>query len=625
MLQANTKSFQVMAEDICTRFIAVEKENRVAVSDEQARDIVSGITAAKAATRREVDSNAASKDAGDVADSGSYVAPQLFYSAEWSVLQYLFRKWYHLFLESEEGDSYRQVLANEARGRENLEIAFFRRRKALMLQDARAVRAKLRLQKVWKKQALALVFLRAKAKSGWWFYNRRCRAQAFLFHKGRQARASAWLIWKAGIAKWNINRQARACKRLREIALHAKKHCARQEGALKFLAGEVRHYRRRMDQMAALQCRAVLGEVVMAVSFGAVLYHRQFAAVTWLRERSARALVHCRRQDSAREFLVTWGCRVLGHSTPAEVRASKVLQRVFRACLAKMEYRVLINAVIDKVFDHNAQRYYYVNKKTGEVQWRQPVGMGKEEMLTPRSFRAKESQKHKDRAEFALERRKAQRMARGGFSIDEAALLLQRMGRGKIARSRFGVRVNEAWEVHQDDRTGEDYYHDRIRNTTTYDKPILLHDRELLSPRSLEEQKKEDAAALKQYTTQRKLNWQAEAAWEAQQQRQRRYMRSGGLTEKRAATIIQVSAKQVVIPWRCSRKTYCCVAVPPPAPPARLIVSRLTLSPRLFPSAHFCPRRPGACGQRERKCVIWRVKCTSSSSTNLLASTITRM
>ena len=35
-------------------------------------------------------------------------------------------------LESEEGDSYRQVLANEARGRENLS-AFFRRRKALML------------------------------------------------------------------------------------------------------------------------------------------------------------------------------------------------------------------------------------------------------------------------------------------------------------------------------------------------------------------------------------------------------------------------------------------------------------------------------------------------------------
>ena len=48
-------------------------------------------------------------------------------------------KWHHDFVESAEGDAYRALLASEARRREGLEVAFFKRRKALMLQDARAV------------------------------------------------------------------------------------------------------------------------------------------------------------------------------------------------------------------------------------------------------------------------------------------------------------------------------------------------------------------------------------------------------------------------------------------------------------------------------------------------------
>jgi hypothetical protein len=46
--------------------------------------------------------------------------------------------------------------------------------------------------------------------------------------------------------------------------------------------------------------------------------------------------------------------------------------------------------VYQKVFDPATGRYYYFNKQTGKVTWHTPMGLTDDELLTPRSFAAKE-------------------------------------------------------------------------------------------------------------------------------------------------------------------------------------------------------------------------------------------
>ena len=465
--QANTLSFQVTAEQICTRFVAVEPEVRVHVPQAEAERIIKlvgkggagrGGKRGKGAPRGGGGGGGPEDGGGGAAaaagDAPNCAPPSVFWAAEWHVLHYMLGKWHHDFVESAEGDAYRALLASEARRREGLEVAFFKRRKALMLQDARAVRALLRLNIIWKRQAVALVWLRRMAKTASWHHNRRCKAWDVLRHRGQQALAKFYLLERVAIARWHIDRQAKALKVLRKASRKALVHCARQDGAQLALHHAVAHQRRQQDCLALLQCRAALSEIVTAASFAGVLYHRQLRAIKWLRARAVRAKAHSLRQDICHEFLVAWGCRVLGHSTPGELRAAATIQRLARIRLARKAYRVLLNAVIDKVFDMSTGRYYFVNKRTGEVQWQTPVGMGSEPMLTPRSFRSAQTQLNKDRVEFARERAKAQRQARGGYTADEAALVIQRASRTSLARRHFKQMINGTLEKIFDEQTG---------------------------------------------------------------------------------------------------------------------------------------------------------------------------
>ena len=135
-----------------------------------------------------------------------------------------------------------------------------------------------------------------------------------------------------------------------------------------------------------LQVNASLSELVDAAARAGVVHDRQSIALEWLRERARTALEHTEMVMAAKKFLFGWGCFVLAKATPEEKAAALLLQQQFRAKIARRQMRMLMNSVTDKVWDEQSQRFYYFNKRTGEVSWEKPLCMGSEEMLTPRSF-----------------------------------------------------------------------------------------------------------------------------------------------------------------------------------------------------------------------------------------------
>ena len=285
-----------------------------------------------------------------------------------------------------------------------------------------------------------------------------------------------------------------------------------------------------------------MNEIVTAVARGGVLYFRQRAAVTWLRARVRRAQAHWRAQDGAEEFLVEWGCRVLGKITPSELRAALLLQRTSRGFLARCQYHVLINAIIDKVFDMSTGRYYYVNRRTGAVAWEAPRGMGSEPMLTPRSFRTQLGQRGRERTEFRRERSKAQRQAKGGYKAADAALVLQCAMRMALARHHFKQLLASCFEPGFDETSGNDFFTHRVTGEVTIERPAIL-DRhgvtEILSPRTLARKQKAEAKDLRDYSRNRKMKLQEARRTEVQQARAVAVAQRGGLTAAEAATRIQ--------------------------------------------------------------------------------------
>ena len=403
--KANTKEYQVACEDIVTRFIAVEEEIGVAARRDTANAVVYAIKTAQA--------------------TYTVVGPNVLNQAEWEVFCHLAEEYYEDFMEEEQGDHFRQVLAAEARCREELEVKFFNKRKTIMLQDARAELRKIRMKILYKKQIVASVLLRKQAKSALWHYSRQCKSQHMIAHRGEQAKALAYLAWRVRVSRWHLDKQWHARQVLTAYAKAALIHCAKQDVAFNYLQKRVLHEQAREDALAYLQCSVTLSQICQAVANAGVVYAAQSEAVAWIRNRVARAQKHCDNQYDALEYLTTWGCRVMGTSTPEELRAALQIQQMVRARMARKKIRLLLQASIRKVYDANSGQFYYFNKRTGVVTWSKPVSMGSEEFLTPRSYAGKMVQEQQEALEFARERRKAQRMACGGFTAEEAALVVQ--------------------------------------------------------------------------------------------------------------------------------------------------------------------------------------------------------
>merc|ERR1711990_761147 len=119
---------------------------------------------------------------------------------------------------------------------------------------------------------------------------------------------------------------------------------------------------------------------------------------------------------------------------------------MFRARMARKQIRLLLQASIRKVYDSNSGQFYYFNKRTGVVTWSKPVSMGSEEFLTPRAYAELRVKEQQEALEFARERRKAQRMARGGYSEAEAAAVVQSCFRKKMGWKKILVKTADVFD-----------------------------------------------------------------------------------------------------------------------------------------------------------------------------------
>ena len=63
-----------------------------------------------------------------------------------------------------------------------------------------------------------------------------------------------------------------------------------------------------------------------------------------------------------------------------------MLQGMWRARKARRMLRKLISSSFEKVWDEENQRFYYINKKSGDASWEKPKALGAEDIdVSPRS------------------------------------------------------------------------------------------------------------------------------------------------------------------------------------------------------------------------------------------------
>lgn len=180
-----------------------------------------------------------------------------------------------------------------------------------------------------------------------------------------------------------------------------------------------------------------------------------------------------------------------GGFTDAE--AATLVQRNFRSKMCRKHFRMLLNSTIDKVYDEDSGLYYYFNKKTGEVKWEKPKGMGDEEMLTPRTFALMAEKEGNEQAEFikhrkleqqeqerqAAKARRAREMAqlqeKGQQAIEDAAArVLQGCWRMRAARNGVVDLIRSIYKLCYDPSSGKYYYLNTQTNEAKWNKPLLL-------------------------------------------------------------------------------------------------------------------------------------------------------
>lgn len=398
----------------------------------------------------------------------------------------------------------------------------------------------MRLQKAWKKQAVALSYLRHAGKRAVWYNNARIRALALLRHRAAQALAIDFLRGRVYIARRHLRHQAETKKLLIARAIRAQVHCDRQEAAIAFLRARVAHERKQQDALVYLQCSATIAELVDASARAGVVHQWQTAATAFLRGRARLALEYAQDQKAAMAYLFGWGCRVLSKATPEELQAAVMLQQQFRARIARKHMRMVFNSMVDKTYDPTTGRYYYANKKTGTIRWQPPAGMTEEEMLTPRSFAKAKRTEEAEAQQFTRERRRAQRLARGGFTEAEAATLVQRQFRTRIARKHFRLLLNSTIDKVYDESSGLYYYFNKKSGAVTWDKPKGMGDQELLTPRSFAAKAEEEGKAQEEFIRNRKLDAQEAERAQAKAARAAKFAKlDASAAEDAAARVLQ--------------------------------------------------------------------------------------
>ncbi len=60
--------------------------------------------------------------------------------------------------------------------------------------------------------------------------------------------------------------------------------------------------------------------------------------------------------------------------------AARKMQSLWRARKARVETRLIVRDVYEKVYDEKRQRYYYFNRKTNHSTWNKPRTLGSEDL-----------------------------------------------------------------------------------------------------------------------------------------------------------------------------------------------------------------------------------------------------
>ena len=155
--------------------------------------------------------------------------------------------------------------------------------------------------------------------------------------------------------------------------------------------------------------------------------------------------------------------------TPDE--AASMLQGMWRARTARRMLYKLLSKNIEKVWDEENKRFYYVNNKTGVVNWEKPKVLKNDDVdPTPRSRALAEAAG----VEVPPPHPKTPRVRAKDLTPDEAASMLQGAFRAKRARRMFYKLLAQNIEKVWDDELKRFYYYNKGTNEVTWEKPHIL-------------------------------------------------------------------------------------------------------------------------------------------------------
>ena len=145
--------------------------------------------------------------------------------------------------------------------------------------------------------------------------------------------------------------------------------------------------------------------------------------------------------------------------TPTE--AALLIQRAYRARLARKKVSEMAKGSFEKLFDEETKAYFYYNIKTGDSQWRKPSVLGeKDDIATARSDSTRTP--------------RTPRVVRIPESPEEAASLIQRVYRSRLARRRVIELTKHTYEKLFDEDSGVYYYFNNMTGESQWTKPSVL-------------------------------------------------------------------------------------------------------------------------------------------------------
>ncbi|GLE10371.1 hypothetical protein PINS_up022472 [Pythium insidiosum] len=224
--------------------------------------------------------------------------------------------------------------------------------------------------------------------------------------------------------------------------------------------------RRARKQLQALLL-SVYERHVDAATGATYYFNRRTKATQWTKPHGLDPLhedaVGGRRRERERERLQP-SLLTIEDVAERHDRAARRIQGMLRTHVARRQLRKLISSVYEKIWDAQAQRFYYHNTRTKQVKWERPRWVSDAELLTPRT---------RDAAERREQQQQRQRRA---MTEHEAATLVQRAFRRRRGFMMLLELSRGVYERIFDAQAQRFYYHNTRTKEVSWEKPLLLRD-----------------------------------------------------------------------------------------------------------------------------------------------------